>query len=93
MVERGGAGADRPDITLPGFVLRRVIGRGGFATVYEAYQPALDRPVAMKVLSRLDGRALELFQRECRAAGHLGWHDHIVDVFDTGWVPDGRPTW
>ncbi|MDY7105954.1 MAG: protein kinase [Actinomycetota bacterium] len=67
------------------------IGRGGFADVYRAYQRAFDREVAVKVLNRLDARIVELFQRECRSAGRLGWHDNVVSVYATGRTEDGRP--
>jgi WD40 repeat protein len=54
--------------------------------VYEAVQISLGRPVALKVLpprASLDGKALERFQREARAAGRLH-HTNIVPVFGVG---------
>ena len=42
---------------LPGFRVIREVGRGGMGTVYRAGQLGLDRPVALKILSRgPDGR-------------------------------------
>jgi len=37
--------------TLSQFRITEAIGRGGMAAVYKAYQPSLDRYVAIKVLS------------------------------------------
>src|SRR3954454_23603228 len=61
----------------------RMIARGGMATVYEAYQPALDRPVALK---RLDLRSddagqAKRFVRESRLSASFN-HPNIVTVFD-----------
>ena len=44
---------DRPGFIgrLGGIEIRRVIGRGGMGVVYEGLDPALNRPVAVKVLS------------------------------------------
>lgn len=66
------------------------VGRGGMAYVYKAYQPTVDRPVAVKVLhSHLaeDGEFLERFKREARGLGRLR-HAHIVNVIDFD-VDDG----
>ncbi|MFN8525362.1 MAG: bifunctional serine/threonine-protein kinase/formylglycine-generating enzyme family protein [Chloroflexota bacterium] len=64
-----------------------VIGRGGFATVYKAYQSSLDRHVAIKVLRSdmvEDATGLERFQREARAAARLSGHQNIVTIYDYG---------
>jgi formylglycine-generating enzyme required for sulfatase activity len=63
------------------------IGRGGFATVYKAYQASLDRHVAIKVLRPevvQDSTGVERFQREARAAARLGGHPNIVTIYDYG---------
>ncbi len=62
------------------------IGRGGMATVYKAFQPSLDRYVAIKVLaSDLVGSAdfVVRFEREARAAARLR-HRNILTVFEYG---------
>ncbi len=62
------------------------IGQGGMATVYKAYQPALDRYVAIKVLPATyakDPTFMERFVREARAIAKL-YHPHILPVHDFG---------
>lgn len=62
------------------------IGRGGVAVVYKAYQPTLDRHVAIKVLPRelsFDPEFVERFPREARFAAKLS-HSHIVTIHDVG---------
>lgn len=63
-----------------------VIGHGGMATVYKAYQPDLDRVVAIKVLlpafSHDPGFRFR-FGREARLVARLR-HPHIVSVFGIG---------
>ena len=62
------------------------IGRGGMATVYRAYHPALDRNVAVKVLPEFfaeDPEYRERFQREARSIARLR-HPNILEVFDFG---------
>ena len=68
------------------YVVRRAIGRGGFATVYEGFDGELERPVAIKVahIGRTDsteGRAA--FVKEARQLARLQ-HPRIVTVFDAG---------
>lgn len=60
------------------------LGRGGMADVYKAYQPGLERYVAIKVMhSHLseDGDFITRFQREAKAVAGLR-HPNIVQVFD-----------
>jgi hypothetical protein len=67
---------------LGGIEIRRVIGRGGMGVVYEGLDPALDRRVAVKVLSQHllgDGKAKERFLREARAAAALA-DEHVVTI-------------
>jgi tRNA A-37 threonylcarbamoyl transferase component Bud32 len=62
------------------------VGEGGMAVVYRAYDQALDRVVALKVLRRGYGddvTFLSRFRREARAAAKLD-HPNIVTVFDVG---------
>ena len=62
------------------------LGEGGMATVYKAYQPAIDRHVAIKVLPRHYSKDPEFtvrFQREAKILAQLQ-HPHILPVFDFG---------
>ena len=69
------------------------VGRGGFATVYRAYQPAFRRTVAIKVLNAADVGELsaERFRRECQAMGLLSEHPSIVTILDAGFLDTGQP--
>lgn len=67
------------------------IGQGGMATVYKAYQPAMDRQVALKVLPphfMQDPSFVERFEREARTIARLE-HPHILPVHDYGQSDDG----
>jgi len=68
------------------------VGHGGFGVVYRCTQPALDRTVAVKVLtSHLDPDNVERFVREQRAMGKLSDHPHIVTIYEVGTTSTGRP--
>ena len=82
----------RRELGIDGVVDAEEVGRGGFAVVYRAQQPAFDRTVAVKVLdARPDETALARFQREIRAMGTLSEHTAIATVLDAGTTGDGRP--
>jgi serine/threonine-protein kinase len=71
----------------------REIGRGGMAAVYEAEQLSLGKKVAIKVLAAelaASTIVIERFFREARAAASVK-SPHIVDVYDSGRLDDGRP--
>lgn len=62
------------------------IGRGGMAVVYRAFDPSLQRYVALKVLSpRLasDEQVLRRFELEATTAANLK-HPNIVVIYDVG---------
>jgi serine/threonine-protein kinase len=66
------------------YELTERVGRGGMAEVYKAYQPGLDRFVAVKVLTGYFAdipQFITRFKREARSIAQLR-HSHIVQVFD-----------
>ena len=76
--------ADLTGKTLGKYRLVERLGRGGMAEVYKAYQPRLERFVAVKVMHAYlaeDEDFVGRFQREARAIADLR-HPHIVQVHD-----------
>jgi eukaryotic-like serine/threonine-protein kinase len=62
------------------------IGSGGMATVFKAYQPTLDRYVAVKVLPAYHARDpifVKRFKQEARSVAKLA-HPNIVQIHDFG---------
>ncbi len=60
------------------------VGHGGMADVYKAYQPSLDRHVAIKVIHPFladDADFLSRFEREAKVVATLR-HPNIVQVYD-----------
>ncbi len=72
--------------SIRGYLIEREIGRGGMGTVYLAKQLSLDRPVALKVMSKKwasDPVFVARFTREAFAAAQLS-HPNIVQIHDIG---------
>ena len=68
--------------TLGPFAVTEVIGRGGMGIVFKATDTALNRPVAIKVLSPHlagSGAARKRFERESQAAAAVV-HEHVVPI-------------
>ena len=74
-------------------VLER-LGAGGMGRVYKVDHLTLGRSYALKVLHsevlQRDPRSADRFVREARAASRIR-HPNIIDVFDFGYLRDGRP--
>ena len=72
--------------TIGQYQILEEIGRGGMAVVYKAWQPSLNRYVALKVLPSyltLDRQFVARFQREAQAAASLR-HPNILVIHDVG---------
>lgn len=72
--------------TLGQYELVEYLGKGGMGVVYQAIQPRLNRPVAIKILSESQaGRPEQVkrFEREAEIAANLE-HPNIVPVYDYG---------
>jgi acyl carrier protein len=66
------------------------LGQGGMGAVYLAYDEALERKIAMKVLLpqfAADSAARERFKREARAVAKVK-SDHVVTIHEVGEVQD-----
>ena len=86
--------SDRPDIlgTLGVYEVREVIGQGGMGIVLKAYEPALQRLVAIKVLAPAwaqSAKGRQRFTREAQAAAAV-CHEHIVPIYGVH-ESDGLP--
>ena len=76
--------------TIGQYQITELLGVGGMATVYKAYQPQLDRHVAMKILPAQhtfnpDFKAR--FTREAKAVAQLS-HPNILPIYDAGFEND-----
>jgi len=80
--------------TIGNYLVAERLGEGGMGRVYRVTHTALERNYAMKILrtsvSQRSPEATQQFLREARIAARIH-HPHIVDVFDFGYLPDGRP--
>src|SRR4051794_16946390 len=68
------------------------LGQGGMGVVYRAFDPQIERTVAIKVISTQlvdQPEHRERFFREARAAGRLA-HRNIITIFDLG-EDNGHP--
>ena len=79
------------ELRAAGFDDAEEIGRGGFGIVYRCTQLALDRTVAVKVLTTDLDENRERFLREQRAMGRLTGHPNIVGVLQVGETEGGYP--
>jgi serine/threonine-protein kinase len=92
--EDRGAGAPGPPLQRAGdYVLGAVLAEGGFGVVIRATHATRGTPAAVKILhSELISRqdVLRRFEREVEAIRRIR-HRHVIDIFDFGWLADGRP--
>ena len=81
-----------PGSTVGSYRIMEPLGRGGMAAVYKAYEAALDRHVALKVLPAEflhDLTFAERFRQEARVVASLE-HPNIVPIHGFG-IEDGVP--
>ena len=75
------------------YLVTALIARGGHGSVYAAEHRVLGRRAAVKVLHRRFAGSAEMvgrFVREARVVNQIR-HPAIVDIYDLGTLPDGRP--
>ncbi len=80
-----------PEAQIGGTVLGRfrietILGRGGMATVFSAFDEKRQASVALKLLKReltRDPMVLRRFEREAKAASHLR-HPNVIEILDWG---------
>ncbi len=80
-----------PTRRLRGYELREQIGSGGFGEVYRAYQPSVNREVAVKVILPQYANEpdfIRRFEAEAQIVARLE-HPHIVPLYDYWRDPDG----
>ncbi|HLJ97010.1 MAG TPA: serine/threonine-protein kinase [Gemmataceae bacterium] len=74
------------------YAVQGELGRGGMGIVLRAWDPALRRRVAVKMLrpELANERTRTRFVREAQAAAHIN-HDHVVRVYAVANPPDSLP--
>jgi serine/threonine-protein kinase len=65
------------------------LGEGGMGSLYRAWDPILERQIAIKLLRDANDHWRERFAREARSVARLR-HRNIVTIFDVG-EQDGHP--
>ena len=69
-----------------GYLVERLLGRGGMSVVYLAEDQALGRRVALKVLApelSVDRRFRERFRLESRLAASID-HPNVIPIYEAG---------
>jgi serine/threonine-protein kinase len=91
-LEEGDGLSILPGSRLGPYEVRGVLGAGGMSRVYRAYDPGLDRDVAIKALFRelsAEPASFRRFEREAKLLANLS-HPNIASIYGFH-VFDGRP--
>lgn len=85
-------GRARRQIVLGRYIVREQVGSGGFGAVYRAFDPSLERDVAIKILrgTSLDPRDGAALLAESRIIAGLD-HPNVVRVWDVGLDDEFEP--
>ncbi len=78
--------------TFAEYEIRQVVGRGALSVVYRAFDPKLNKDVAIKVIApeeKMRGPRLDRFLEVAEKASHLE-HPNIASVYDSGAI-GGHP--
>ncbi len=73
------------------YEIREIMAHGSSSTIYRAYQPNMDRVVALKIVGQVAPEAMARTDKEVRVLAGLQ-HPHIVPIFDYG-VYEGSLYW
>jgi tetratricopeptide (TPR) repeat protein/tRNA A-37 threonylcarbamoyl transferase component Bud32 len=95
--EQAAAGVLERGTSVGRYMVLERIGEGGMGEVYSAYDPELERKVAIKVIrpeteaqgSDDSGAFRTRLLREAQALARLS-HPNVVTVYDVGWLADHR---
>jgi eukaryotic-like serine/threonine-protein kinase len=82
-----------PGARIGKYVIEEKIGEGGMGEVWSGKNPEINKRVAIKVLNPqllANTQAIARFKREALAVNEIR-HKNLVDIFDIGEMPDGRP--
>jgi serine/threonine protein kinase len=83
----GGTAVSATPVAVGRYRLLEEVGRGGMGVVWGAWDPELERRVAIKLLDPLKVPARERLLGEARALAKLS-HPHVVPVYDVGVVDE-----
>jgi len=81
---------DQPILLSNRYLIKDTLGTGGMAVVYQGYDTALDRTVAIKILRKdysENQEVQELFRQEAKSAANLT-HPNIITIHDFGFDED-----
>jgi eukaryotic-like serine/threonine-protein kinase len=89
LIERARAvGTDEgTGIRIGRYHLLELVGAGGMGMVWGAWDPQLERRVALKLVQRMSPSALERIRREGQVLARLS-HPNVVPIFDLGTAGD-----